>query len=231
MVIVGTSLAWHLKDWYFENGNVRNMALPGESPLTGLAIVAAAAARPPVVVVETNILNRPLNQNLVDRFKDARRSNSLLPPLRTLAAWYQGSRDDTLTYTRERINAIIASPPAPQRADVTLQMADWDQPVARDVLAKNTGLLKSLTEKLEAQGVKVYFFEMPYPSRVKDSLFVKMTRDALAEVIGPRDDRRLALRYPLDQMRSEADGVHLDDRSSVVFAAALNRAIGEKLQP
>jgi hypothetical protein len=230
VVIVGTSLAWHLKDWYFENGNVRNMALPGESPLTGLTIVAATAVPPPVVVVETNILNRPINQNLVDRFKDARRLNSLLPPLRTLAAWYQGSRDDTLTFGRQRIDAIIASPPAPRRADGALLWPEWNQPILRDILAQNTALLKSLTEKLEARGVKVYFFEMPYPSRVNDGLFARTTRDALVEVIGPRDDRRLVPRYPLDQMRSEADGVHLDDRSSVVFAAALNRAISEKLQ-
>src|ERR1700761_3411747 len=42
IVIVGSSLAWHLKDWYFVDGNVRNAALPGGSSLTGLAIIAAA---------------------------------------------------------------------------------------------------------------------------------------------------------------------------------------------
>jgi hypothetical protein len=30
-------------------------------------------------------------------------------------------------------------------------------------------------------------------------------------------------------MRSEADGVHLDDRSAVIFATALERAIHAKL--
>src|ERR1700759_2016473 len=42
IVIVGSSLAWHLKDWYFERGNVRNAALPGGTPLTALAIIAVA---------------------------------------------------------------------------------------------------------------------------------------------------------------------------------------------
>jgi hypothetical protein len=37
VVVVGSSLAYHLKDWFFVDGDVRNMAIPGDSPLTGLA--------------------------------------------------------------------------------------------------------------------------------------------------------------------------------------------------
>jgi hypothetical protein len=51
----------------------------------------------------------------------------------------------------------------------------------------------------------------------------------LAEVIPPDDKRRLTLEYPAAEMRSEADGVHLDDRSAVIFATAVERANQEKL--
>ena len=70
---------------------------------------------------------------------------------------------------------------------------------------------------------------MPYPSRLNGSVYATATREVLAEVIAPDDKRRLTLDYPISEMRSEADGVHLDDRSSVVFAAALERAIHDKL--
>ena len=74
----------------------------------------------------------------------------------------------------------------------------------------------------------VLFFEMPYPSRLKDSLYTKTMHDVFAEVIGLDDKRRLDLRYPMEDMRS-VDGVHLDERSTVVFAAALSAAVEKKL--
>jgi hypothetical protein len=59
IVLVGSSLSYHLKEWYFTQGDVRNASIPGGSPLTGLAIIAAApSARPRAIVVETNVLNR-----------------------------------------------------------------------------------------------------------------------------------------------------------------------------
>lgn len=70
---------------------------------------------------------------------------------------------------------------------------------------------------------------MPYPSRLSDSLFAKAIHEVFAEVIGPDDKRRLDLRYAVDEMRS-VDGSHLDTRSTVVFVAALDAAIREKLE-
>jgi hypothetical protein len=97
------------------------------------------------------------------------------------------------------------------------------------MLRKHAEELKSLASRLEAQGVRVFFFEMPYPSRLSGSVFATTTREVLAEVIPPDDRRRLTLDYPAAEMRSEADGVHLDDRSAVIFATALERAIHAKL--
>src|SRR5262245_47652243 len=52
VVIAGSSLAWHIRDWYFERGDVRNVALPGGSSLTALAIIEAApSARPRAIAV------------------------------------------------------------------------------------------------------------------------------------------------------------------------------------
>ncbi len=56
-----------------------------------------------------------------------------------------------------------------------------------------------------------------------------MAREALARVIGPDDGRRLRLEYPAEELRWNADGIHLDDRSAVIFVAALDDAIHKRL--
>ena len=231
IVIVGSSLAWHLKDWYFARGNVRNAALAGGTPLTALAIIAAApSARPRAIAVETNVLDRSLDEKLFGTFKDAKRPEPPLPPMRTLAAWYEGARNGSLPYSRTKIQSIRASAPGPDRSSQAVDTIwpDWNRPLDRNLLLEHAQQIKVLAEKLESQGVRVFFFEMPYPSRLRDSLFAKTMHEAFAEVIGPDDERRLDLRYPLEEMRS-VDGSHLDERSAVVFAAALDAAISEKL--
>ena len=232
IVIVGSSLAWHLKDWYFARGNVRNAALPGGSSLTALAIIAAApSARPRAIAVETNILDRSFDEELFETFKDAKRPQPPLPPMRSLAAWYQSARDGSLPYSRAKIQSILESPPGADRSSQSVDAIwpDWNRPLDRGLLLKHAQQIKALAEKLESQGVRVFFFEMPYPSRLRDSLFAKTMHEVFAEVIGPDDERRLDLQYPLDEMRS-VDGSHLDERSAVVFATALDAAITEKLE-
>ncbi len=231
IVIVGSSLAWHLKDWYFEGGNVRNAALAGGTPLTALAIIAVApSARPRAIALEANILDRSLDEQLFEKFKNAKRLERPLPLVRTLAAWYEGDRNGSLPYNRTKIQSILASPPGPDRSSrfVDGMWSDWNRPLNRGTLLKNAQQINALAEKLESQGVRVFFFEMPYPSRLRDSLFAKTMHEVFAEVIGPDDRRRLDLRYPVDEMRS-VDGSHLDARSAVVFARALEAAIREKL--
>ena len=62
IVVVGSSLAFRLKEQFFERGNVRNAAIPGGSPLTGLGVIEASAAlRPRVIAVETNVLDRGID--------------------------------------------------------------------------------------------------------------------------------------------------------------------------
>jgi hypothetical protein len=150
--------------------------------------------------------------------------------MRTLAAWYEGARNGSLPYNRTKIQSILASAPGP---DLSSQSVDtiwpeWNWPRNHDLLVKHAQQIKALSEKLESQGVRVFFFEMPYPSRLRDSLFTRQMHEAFAEVIAPSDARRLDLRYPVEELRS-VDGSHLDERSAVIFAAALDTAIAERL--
>jgi hypothetical protein len=232
VVIVGSSLSWHLREQFFERGDVRNVALPGGSPLTALAVIdAAPSARPRAIAVETNILDRSIDRNLFEKFKDVRRPLPPLPLLRTLAAWYERARPGEIPLSAEIVRSALATPPAPDRskASVASIWDDWNKDPPRQSMLDRANVLKSLASKLEAQGVKVFFFEMPYPSRVNDSRYAIAAHEVFDEVIPPDDKRRLSLDYPLSEMRSEADGVHLDDRSSLIFAMALDKAIQAKL--
>ena len=53
---------------FFARTRVRNLALAGDSPVTSLAIVAQQKRLPKVVLIETNVLSRPADRALVERF-------------------------------------------------------------------------------------------------------------------------------------------------------------------
>jgi len=232
VALVGSSLSYRLKEEFFEHGNVRNAAIPGGSPLTGLAIIGAAPTlRPRVIAVETNILNRGIDDNLYQKFKNAKRSDDTLRPLRTLAAYYQSALDDALTFSEAKRRSILERPAAAPNIErgIATALAEWNNPDYDESYLKDAKTLNSLVEKLEDQGVTIFFFEMPYTPILNQTRYVTMVRKALEQVFRLSNNRWLNLEYPADEMRWSGDGAHLDERSALIFASALDKAIGKKL--
>jgi len=164
VALVGSSLSYRLKEEFFEHGNVRNVAIPGGSPLTGLAIIGAApAVRPRVIAVETNILSRGIDDSLYQKFKNAKRSDDTLRPLRTLAAYYQGALDDALTLSETKRRSILERPAVSSEVqqDIGTALGEWNNPSYDVTLLKDAKTLSALVKKLEDQGVTICFFEMP----------------------------------------------------------------------
>ena len=92
IALTGSSFTVRLREEFFHKLFVRNLALPGGSPLTGAAIIeAVAAARPRFVAIETNTLSRGIDQAMVERVRtsNAQRAPTNFRPLRSLAALYQ----------------------------------------------------------------------------------------------------------------------------------------------
>jgi hypothetical protein len=233
IVVVGSSLAYHLKEQFFERGNVRNAALPGGSPLTGLAIIdASPALRPPVIAVETNVLNRGIDKDLFQKFRNARRRDDMLRPLRTLAAYYQSAQDDALTFDAARRRSILARPPATYDTEqgIANALIEWNKPIYDNAMLNDATVLKSLAEKLEAEGVTIFFFEMPYPPKMDNTGYTVTARKILKQVFGDGNNRWLSLDYDASQLRW-LDAAHLDDRSAIIFASALDSAIRKKMAP
>ena len=65
VVLVGSSLTFRLKEEYFATPRLRNLALAGGSPVTGLEIVANQPRLPKIILVETNVLSRATDEVLV----------------------------------------------------------------------------------------------------------------------------------------------------------------------
>ena len=68
VVLVGSSLTFRLKEEYFATPGLRNLALAGGSPVTGLEIVANQPRLPRIVLVEMNVLSRPVDTVLVEKY-------------------------------------------------------------------------------------------------------------------------------------------------------------------
>ena len=107
-------------------------------------------------------------------------------------------------------------------------LVEWNKAIHGEGILKGAKTLNSLVEKLEAQGVTVFFFEMPYPPMMDNSGYPTTTREALGQVFGDRDNRWLKPDYALSEMRWY-DAAHLDDRSAMIFGSALVGAISKKL--
>ena len=90
LVLVGSSVAWRLKEEYFSHPRVRNLALAGGSPVTGLEIVAKQKSLPKIVLIETNVLTRQPDDALIEKFSGGARTEALfLRPVRTAVAAYE----------------------------------------------------------------------------------------------------------------------------------------------
>lgn len=241
IALAGSSFTVRLREELFHKLYVRNLALPGGSPLTGAAIVELApAVRPRFIAIETNTLSRGIDQTMLERIRRGNAQPARVPrhfrPLRTSAALYQRKLDDRQRFDRNDTSAllrqtaleeaILRKPPAPeynQRVLATI-LAEWNKPDHDQIIRRNAEVLKHIVEILETQGISVFFYELPLGPDFARSRYMKTGRLVLAEAFGYDYSRWLSLDYPSNEIRW-TDGAHLDERSAVIMARSLERAI------
>ncbi len=165
VVLAGSSLSFRLKEQYFEHGNVRNTRSMAARALSGMAKNAAAPLWRERVAVETNILERPVDDDLVERFKNAKLRTETLRPLRSLAAYYQGVQDDTITYSRGRIDAIIARPPAPDHSaqQVAEILGERNKPAHREEMAEGAASSNRWSKGWRPRASRFFSMKCPTP--------------------------------------------------------------------
>ena len=226
VVLVGSSLTFRLSEEYFENPRLRNLALAGGSPVTGLEIIAHQSRLPKVILVESNVLSRPADDVLIEKYTNKRRVEPLfLRPVRSGVASYENWMHKPAGHSQvaEALNRLIMQAPSDfdNRVYVERVVSQFDALDPAPVVRMNVEIMRGLIPELEGRGAKVFLFELPYIDQVEKTRAVTITRE-IVHAAFPDPSRWL----PIDVTRSDlrwADGVHLDERSALITARSMEK--------
>jgi hypothetical protein len=232
IVLVGSSLTWRLKEQYFSLPKVRNLALAGGSPITGLTIIANQRNLPKVIIIETNVLSRAVDLALVEKFSGSSGSTPLfLPPIRTAVAAYESWNHEPIrhTQTRAALEALLRQPPSDFDNRVYLDRAvqQMNAEDSTNAVRSNVEKLKQLRGDIWQRGSRVFLIEVPFSAPIEDSRSVRTTRRIVHEAF-PNPDQWLRIDPPLAELRW-LDGVHLDERSALIVVQSIERALAGHL--
>jgi hypothetical protein len=230
IALAGSSLTERLKENYFERRDIRNVGLGGGSPLTGLTVLAETTRkRPPIIAIETNIMLRGVDRELVREFHDVDQPIAAFAPLRSLLAFYQMRLDGpSPAFDPKRCEDVLRTPPSQsliKMDDTASVTAVFDGSALDDQIQSDVATLKALVARLEAEGIKVYLYQLPTLAALERTRYVRTTRLALADAFDGA--RWLQLDYPAAEMRWD-DSIHFNDRSAIILACSLERALNLK---
>jgi len=173
VVLVGSSLTFRLKEEYFATPRLRNLALAGGSPVTGLEIVANQPRLPRLVLVEANVLSRPADTALVEKYSKGGNAEPLFfRPIRTAMAAYENWLHAPVSHTQVSLalGRLLEQPPSDfdnrVYADRALQQSDAEDPTV--AVQANVTRIEQLIAALERRGARVLLYSFPIPSSSKD---------------------------------------------------------------
>ena len=230
IVLVGSSLTFRLKESYFTSSSLRNLALAGGSPVTALAVVAGQQHLPKLILVETNVLSRPVDEALVERYAAGTSTEpTFLRPVRALVAAEENfaHAPPSRNQLRIELDRLLAQPPSSFDNSVYLArvLREQDEDPSAAVTA-NVERIKELITLAERKGARVFLFELPELPEVERARAVSITH-TIVQAAFPEGSRWLHVNPATDQLRW-ADGFHLDERSAVIFARAMDREIAAR---
>ena len=227
IVLVGSSITFRLKEEYFATRGLRNLALAGGSPVTGLEIVANQPRLPAVILVEANVLARPTDAALVERYSRGDTEPLFFRPVRAAVAAYEQRLHAPLTHEQVALDLrrLVGQPPSDFDnriyADRALQQFNAEDPA--DAVRLNAKRIEELIRTVEQRGARVLLFELPYAEPIEGSRSAATTREIIHAAF-PDSKRWLSIEVNRSELRW-ADGVHLDERSAVIVTQAMERAL------
>ncbi|MBR0719588.1 hypothetical protein [Bradyrhizobium liaoningense] len=231
VVLVGSSVTWRLKEEYFSASRMRNLALAGGSPVTGLEIVAKQQRLPKTVLIETNVLSRPIDRALVERFSGNERSDSsFFRPVRTAIAafetWNHAPPDPARV--RASLENLLRQPPSTfdNRAYVERAVNEMNAENATTQAHANAIRIRQLIETIERRGSRALLIDVPLAPEIEGTNLIRTTRAIVREVF-PDANAWLSIDAPRSELRF-ADGVHLDERSALIVARAIENALASR---
>jgi hypothetical protein len=228
VVLVGSSVTFRLKEEYFATPGLRNLAIAGGSPVTGLEIVANQRRLPRIILVETNVLSRSIDTALVERYSTSDRAEPLfIRPVRTAVAAYENWLHAPLSHAQISLalSQLLKQPPGEFDnhiyAERALEESNAEDPTVNAQM--NAKRIQELIPAIEQRGARLFLFELPYSAPIEGSRAAKITRD-IVHVKFPDPGRWLHIEYARSELRWR-DSVHLDDRSAVIISQSIDRAL------
>jgi hypothetical protein len=227
VVLVGSSITFRLKEEYFATAGLRNLALAGGSPVTGLEIVANQPRLPGIILIEANVLSRPTDTALVERYSRGDAEPFFFRPVRAAVAAYEQRLHVPLTHEQVKLDLrrLVGQPPSDFDSQVyvdrALQQFNAEDPT--DVAQFNAKRIEELVRVVEQRGARVFLFELPYAEPLERSRYAATSREIIHAAF-PGSNRWLPIEVNRTELRW-ADGVHLDERSAVIVTQALERAL------
>jgi hypothetical protein len=224
IALVGSSMIYRLYEGYFQT-RLRNIAIGGRSPITGLAIIASYSSVPPVIVVETNMLARTVEPALVEKFgkNDAAPFRWFWPDRVAISYFYYW-----LKYKSESENVALLPRQPPSSYDIKASLdeaeAEYNSHGFDEQMAENAETLRRQVADLESRGCKIYFVEMPYPGNLGQSHFAQTAR-ALAHKAFPGRAKWPDIDYHVPELRW-IDASHMDERSAIIVAREIDAFLG-----
>ena len=220
VVLVGSSLSFRLSERYFSSLKVDNLAITGGSTVTGLQIIAEGATNPQLVIIETNILVRPIDKDILHTYRSRR---VIGQPIRMVAHAYEEWRHPPRSRDQinQEVDAIISSTPSGtgSQHQMARAVADSYPDYPRAAIEANIGQMKRLIAKLNMRGIKTVLVEIPQPRELDPVSTVAMSRHLVREAF-PDNDEWLTLDIIPSELRW-SDGTHLDKRSAAIVARAI----------
>jgi hypothetical protein len=224
IVLAGSSITFRLKEEYFATRGLRNLALAGGSPVTGLEIVANQPRVPGIILVEANVLARPTDAALVERYSRGDTEPFFFRPVR---AAYEQRLHAPPTHEQVALDQrrLVGQPPGDFDnriyADRALQQLNAEDPT--DAVRASAKRTEQLIRTVEQRGARVFLFELPYSEPVEGSRFAATTREIIHAAF-PDSTRWLSIEMNRSELRW-ADGVHLDERSAIIVMQGMERAL------
>jgi hypothetical protein len=228
VVLVGSSLTFRLKEEYFATPRLRNLALAGGSPVTGLEVVANQPRLPKLILVEANVLSRSTDTALVAKYS---RSDDAEPlffrPIRTAVAAYENRLHAPLDHAQasNSLHQLLEQPPSDFDNRIYLERAlqQWNEGDPTAAVQMNVMRIKQLIPEIERRGSRVLLFELPCSTQLEGSRSAKTTREIVHTAFSDQG-RWLHIEYARAELRW-ADGVHLDERSAVIVSQSVDEAL------
>jgi hypothetical protein len=215
-VLVGSSLTFRLPPPLL-GPEVSNLGLVGGSPLTGLSLVEGSGERPALVLVEINLIGRPLDEDAVHdqlRFPE----HFLRKYFRVFRTGYDPANLSwrALTHFTHQIDVEPVLSPQAAREFYLEQQRLKSRPPDAAAFHANLEQAGKLVAALQAKGIRVGFFEMPIDPGLTNSPADTAIRRNVAQAFPP--GRYCWLHFTIPGGAHTVDGVHLTTGDAAVIA-------------